>query len=198
VTSLGPAHGKTSFVSNLAIAMAEIGRRVLMIDADLRNPTLHRTFALPNQEGLTTLLQDDSSLAGGEPGGVIQQTAVPHLSLLSGGKYADISASALFHSRKMANLLVSLRSSFDMILIDTPPLILSDARILAPLSDGVIIVLRAGNVKAESVLAAEARLIEDGSKVIGTVLNDWDPRSNGYGSYPDRYHKDSYFHSTPA
>jgi Mrp family chromosome partitioning ATPase len=75
---------------------------------------------------------------------------------------------------------------------------LSDARILAPLSDGVIIVLRAGNVKAESVLAAEARLIEDGSKVIGTVLNDWDPRSNGYGSYPDRYHKDSYFHSTPA
>jgi Mrp family chromosome partitioning ATPase len=98
----------------------------------------------------------------------------------------------LFHSERMAELLARLKSSFGAILIDTPPLTLSDARILGPISDGVILVLRAGEVKLDSVLAAEERLAEDGSRLIGTVLNNWDPKSNGYGSYPDRYHEASY------
>jgi succinoglycan biosynthesis transport protein ExoP len=198
VTSLSPAHGKTSVVSNLAIAMAELGKRVLMIDADLRSPSLHKTFGLARDPGLTTLLSDDQPLEALDMNATIQSTAVPNLWLMSSGIYADTSASALFHSGRMLQLLTLLRGEFNTILIDTPPLTLSDARILGPLSDGVILVLRAGEVKIESVLAAEERLVEDGSRVIGTVLNNWDPKSNGYGSYPDRYHDARYHQSTKA
>src|SRR6185437_16077827 len=92
-----------------------------------------------------------------------------------------------------SDLLAAARDKYDMVLLDTPPLLLSDARVLGPLSDGVILVLRAGEVKVESVLAAEERLLADGSRLLGTVLNNWDPRSNGYGSYPERYCKRSYY-----
>jgi polysaccharide biosynthesis transport protein len=93
----------------------------------------------------------------------------------------------------MADLLSAARKNYDIVLVDTPPLLLSDARVLGPLSDGVVLVLRAGEVKVESVLAAEERLMADGSRLLGTVLNNWDPRSNGYGSYPERYYKRSYY-----
>lgn len=198
ITSLMPSHGKTSVVSNLAIAMGELGKRVLMIDADLRSPTLHKTFSLSNESGLTTILTESGSIEH-DADGLIQPTPVPNVSLLSSGPYGQTSASALFHSGRMLELLAWLRGEFATILIDTPPLTLSDARILGPLADGVILVLRAGEVKMDSVLAAEDRLAEDGSNVIGTVLNNWDPKSNGYGSYPDRYHQgSSYIQSTQA
>jgi polysaccharide biosynthesis transport protein len=193
ITSLSPAHGKTSVVSNLAIAMAELGKRVLMIDADVRSPTLHKTFTLPNENGLTNVLRNSSPLGEYDFDSAIQLTPIPNLFLMSSGSAnTDSAISALFHSERMAELLARLRSSFGAILIDTPPLTLSDARILGPISDGVILVLRAGEVKLDSVLAAEERLAEDGSRIIGTVLNNWDPKSNGYGSYPDRYHEASY------
>jgi capsular exopolysaccharide synthesis family protein len=193
ITSLGPAHGKTSLVSNLGIAMAEAGRNVLMIDADLRRPALHTTFGLSNEHGLTDALGAGATEESASVAELIQPTSVPSLALLPSGDYRGGSASALFHSDRMSTLLDSVRSGFDIVLIDTPPLLLSDARILGPMSDGVILVLRAGEVKIESVLAAEERLMQDGSRLLGTVLNNWDPRSNGYGSYPDRYHKRSYY-----
>ena len=189
VTSLTPGQGKTSLVSNLGIAYAELGMRVLIMDADVRSPRLHRVFGKRNDSGLTTLLEhpeqrDHAYLA--------QSTDVPCLSLLSSGPYKPgVSSSSLFHSEPMAKLLQNLRHQYDVILIDTPPLTLADARILGPLANGVVIVLRAGAVRLDSVLAAEQRLTQDGSHVLGTVLNDWDPRSNGYGVYPDRYHESS-------
>lgn len=195
VTSLTPAHGKTSFVSNMGIAMAEVGRRTLMIDGDLRRPGLHGAFSLKNDDGLTSLLLSGHATEQ-EIAKLIQTTAVPNLSLLSAGPYsANVSSSRLFHSKAMAELVNRLKPLYDSILIDTPPLTLSDARILGPLADGVILVLRAGEVKMESVLAAEERLAEDGSRVVGTVLNNWNPKSNGYGSYPNRYYESSYVQS---
>jgi polysaccharide biosynthesis transport protein len=190
VTSLGPAHGKTSLVSNLGIAMAEAGRKVLMIDADLRRPALHRTFGISNERGLTDALTGDSR---DQLDALTRSTVVPSLTLLPSGEYGANSATAMFHSHKMADLLSAARKSYDIVLVDTPPLLLSDARVLGPLSDGVVLVLRAGEVKVESVLAAEERLMADGSRLLGTVLNNWDPRSNGYGSYPERYYKRSYY-----
>jgi capsular exopolysaccharide synthesis family protein len=193
-TSLAPGHGKTSIVSNLGIAYSELGMRVLVIDADLRSPGLHRVFGLNNERGLTTVLQDARPVSQQVQHVPVQATDVPFLSLLSSGPYvAGSPSSSLFHSDKMVRLLDHLRGQYDAILIDTPPLTLSDARILGPMSDGVVIVLRAGAVRLDSVLAAEQRLANDGSQVLGTVLNDWDPRSNGYGVYPERYHKSAYF-----
>lgn len=194
VTSLNPGHGKTSMVSNLGIAYAELGKRVLIIDADVRSPGLHRVFGLTNDSGLTTILKDSRPVDDYDVDALVQATDVPFLSLLSSGPFgAGTSSSSLFHSEKMMSLLRRLRHSYDAILIDTPPLTLADARILGPLSDGVVLVLRAGEVRMDSVLAAEERLEQDGSRIIGTILNDWDPRSNGYGVYPERYHESTYF-----
>jgi Mrp family chromosome partitioning ATPase len=94
----------------------------------------------------------------------------------------------------MAGLIDHFRSQFDSVIIDTAPLLhLPDARILGRLTDGVILVLRAAHVRRESAAAAEQRLINDGVPVLGTVLNDWDPKKNGYGSYPDDKRHYSYF-----
>lgn len=193
VTSLSPAHGKTSLVSNLGIAMTEVGRRVLMIDADLRCPALHRTFGISGQKGLTNVLDSDAQLEEPALRELIQPTAIPNLDILVSGKSRARPASALFHQRAMAQLISLARNAYDLVLIDTPPLIVSEARIIAPLADGVILVLRAGAVKMQAVSAAEECLRQDGSRVLGTVLNDWDPRSTGYGYYPDGYHKEHYY-----
>jgi len=193
ITSLNPGHGKTSMVSNLAIAYAELGKRVLMIDADVRSPGLHRIFGLTNDGGLISVLQDSTPLEEYREAPV-QNTDVPYLSLMNSGRFSTgMSSSSLFHSERMVHLLRLLRDSYEVILIDTPPLTLADARILGPLADGVVLVLRAGDVRMDSVQAAEDRLVQDGCRIFGTVLNDWDPRSNGYGVYPQRYHESTYF-----
>jgi polysaccharide biosynthesis transport protein len=193
ITSLSPAHGKTSLVSNLGIAMTEVGKRVLVIDADLRCPSLHRTLGVSGQKGLTNILDSGAPPDEQMLRELVQPTVIPNLHILASGKGGSRPASVLFHLPAMAQLIDLVRDQYDLVLIDTPPLILSEARILGPLADGVILVLRAGAVKLEALLAAEQRLVEDGSHVLGTVLNDWDPRSNGYGYYPDRYHKESYY-----
>jgi len=196
ITSLNPGHGKTSTVSNLGIAYAELGKRVLIIDADVRSPGLHRIFGLRNDTGLINVLQGTADLEDSQLESHIQETDVPFLSLLSSGPFTTgTSSSSLFHSRRMLELLDYLRVAYDVVLIDTPPLTLSDARILGPLADGVVLVLRAGEVRMDSVQAAEERLAQDGCRIMGTVLNDWDPRSNGYGVYPERYHENAYFDS---
>jgi receptor protein-tyrosine kinase len=194
VTSLHPGHGKTSLVSNLGIAYAELGRSVLIIDGDVRSPSLHRIFGLNNEAGLINTLQSNELLSGGSVDLPIQATDVPSLSLLSAGPFAsNVSSSSLFHSQSMENLLSLVRDNFDVVLIDTPPLTLADARILGRGADGVVLVLGAGEVRMDSVQAAEERLVQDGCRVLGTVLNNWDPRANGYGVYPERYHESTYF-----
>ncbi len=91
----------------------------------------------------------------------------------------------LLYSSRMAELIEKLRHDYDVVLIDTPPLLhLPDARIIGRLSDGVILVLRAGRARWESALAVERRLSEDGIPIVGTVLNGWHPQRDGYGVYP--------------
>src|SRR5262245_18954648 len=112
VTSLNPGHGKTSMVSNLGIAYAEVGKRVLMLDADVRNPRLHRIFGLSNEKGLLDVLKERNSPAKGTTDLPIQATYVPMLSLLSSGVLpTGISASSLFHSEAMLQLMNYLRRS---------------------------------------------------------------------------------------
>lgn len=193
VSSLGPAQGKTSLVSNLAIAMTEIGRRTLMVDADLRCPTLHSLFNCTNETGLTNILTGDQPVDSESLNSFVRSVGIPNLFLLASGGGTSVATSALFHSGRMVDLIAWARASYDIVLVDTPPLMLADARILGPGSDGIILVLRAGEVKLESVSAIEERLTSDGTRVLGTVLNNWDPRSNGYGSYPDRYYKRGYY-----
>jgi len=168
--------------------MAEIGRKVLLIDGDLRRPRLHRIFGVANTWGLSDLLWADNPLETVPISHLVRETEISGLSLMPGGS-CGITPSNLFYSPRMSRLLRRLRSEFDMVMIDAPPVIhLADARVLGRLADGVILVIRAGQTTTESALFASQRFAEDGTRVLGTVLNSWDPKTSrgyGYGSYRD-------------
>jgi polysaccharide biosynthesis transport protein len=188
LTSPCPGDGKTTVACNLSIAVAEIGRKVLLVDGDLRRPRLHRVFGVGNNWGLSDVLRGDTPLETVPLAHLVRATEVSGLCLLPGGS-CGVTPSNLFYSPRMSTLLTRLRTDFDMILMDAPPMIhLADARVLGRLADGVILVIRAGQTTTESALFACQRFAEDGTRVLGTVLNSWDPKTTrgyGYGSYRD-------------
>ncbi len=187
LTSPGQGDGKTTVACNLSIAIAEIGRKVLLIEGDLRRPRLHKVFGLANNWGLRDTLRSDTPLESIPISHLVRTTEIAGLCVLPGGS-TGTTPSNLFYSPRMSELLKRLRAEFDMILIDAPPMIhLADARVLGRLADGVILVVRAGQTTTDSALFAAQRFAEDGTRVLGTVLNSWDPRTSrqcGYGSYP--------------
>jgi len=190
ISSLSPSEGKTTVASNMAIALAGAAGRVLLIDGDRRRARLHSVFGVRNEKGLTELLQNGS---GADATDYVLDTAIPNLHLLPSGKGAQ-QTSDMLYSERLSDLIEQFRQEFEVVLIDTPPLMhLPDARILGRVADGVILVLRAGRVRYESAVAIEDRLREDGIPVIGTVLNDWDPKKNGYGIYPEDKRAYAYF-----
>jgi capsular exopolysaccharide synthesis family protein len=191
ITSAGPREGKSTVTSNLGIAAAELGQKVLLIDADIRKPTLHRIFQMDNQQGLSTILlkmaslnQDQSVL------NLIRETGVPGLSLLSSGP-ATSAATKLLYTSYTRHMLQYLRGQFDLILIDTPPgLHIPDARVLGPMADSVVTVIWAGHTTRDAAVATCRRLREDGSRLLGTILNNWDPKSASRDSlyYDPKYY----------
>ena len=175
--------------SNLAIAIAEVGQKVLLIDADMRKPRLHDIFGMPNARGLSDLLREPKN--GHPPEKAEQPTGIPGLSLLTSGSGAS-SATNLFYSSRMPELLAQYRKDFDTVVIDTPPMLqIPDARVLGRMADTVILVLRANKTTRDAALAARQRFAEDGTPLLGTILNDWDPKSspNGYYGYYNGYYK---------
>jgi len=183
VTSAGPSEGKSTVVSNLAIALAQINQRVLIVDADMRRPRVHQIFGVSNEIGLSTLLNERSAVRARPQSAYFVETEVPGLVVLPSGPIAT-NASNLLYSPRLAELLGALRSEFDSILIDTPPMLhLADARVLGQHCDSVILVVRAGRTTRDAALAALKKLEQDGTSVLGTILNDWDPTGGavGYG-----------------
>ena len=184
-TSASPQDGKTSIVSNLALATAEIRRKVLIVDADLRRPRMHDIFDVPNERGLGNILREEFSAEN--LSGLVQQTRVPGLDVLCAGPPTQ-AAAHLLYSPNFAALLAGLRSQYDMILVDTPPMLqMTDARVAARLVDAVVLVARSGKTTRDSLLAARDRFMEDRIPVLGTILNDWNPGKapGGYYGYGD-------------
>lgn len=197
LTSANASDGKTTVTTNLAIAMAEVRGNVLAIDADLRRPRLHDLFELPNERGLSELLREPT-LSPEVIAKSIQQTRVPGLSVLTAGATTQ-SAANLLHSDNLGELLDKLKDQYDMVLIDTPPMLqIADARLIGRHADAVVLVARAEKTTRDAIIAAYQRLAEDRIRVLGTVLNDWNPRRSpagyygyyrtyGYGSYKSHY-----------
>jgi len=192
ITSAGHAEGKSTTVSNLGIALAEINQRVLLIDADLRKPRLHDVFNLPNTWGLTDLLREKSSLADCPLEALARRTEVDNLFVLPSGP-GTVSITSLLYSGRMAALVDRVRRDFDITIIDTPPMsYLSDARVLGQLADAAILVIRAARTTRDEARNAKERLVDDGIRVLGTILNAWEPKSKsrygyhyyGYGYTP--------------
>jgi receptor protein-tyrosine kinase len=188
ISSATRGEGKTTVASNLGIALAEISQRVLLIDADMRQPRLSEVFNVPNNWGLSDLLREKNSLRESPLEALVQRTHIPNLFILTSGPRTS-SITNLLHSGRMLELIQRLRSEFDTVLIDTPPMLhISDARIIGRLVDAAILVFRAGKTSRDVALAANRRMVDDGIPVIGTILNAWDLKTmNRYG-YDSSYY----------
>jgi capsular exopolysaccharide synthesis family protein len=194
VTSANPAEGKSTVVSNLGIAVAEVNQKTLLIDADLRKPRLHDVFNLNNDNGLSDLLRSKGTIAESLAGGAIQSTHIPELFVMTSGSRTS-AATSLLYSNRMPELLAKLRTEFETIFIDTPPMLqIPDARVLGRMVDRVIMVVRAGKTTRDAALAARQRFSEDGTQMLGTILNDWNPKRspNGYYGYQSGYYYGGY------
>ena len=164
VTSPGAGEGKSTTIANLGIALAENGKRVVLVDADLRRPALHELFGLPNREGLTSLLLSEHAPLP------LQETGTPGLRLLASGPLPPNPLEVL-GSRRLEHALSLVRAQADLVLVDTPPAaVLADAALLAPRLDGMLLVVSVGRTQRDLAKRAKEQLERTGSNVLGVVL----------------------------
>ncbi|WP_408894293.1 CpsD/CapB family tyrosine-protein kinase [Paenibacillus taichungensis] len=167
IASALSGEGKTTTIGNLAVTYAQEGKKVLLLDTDLRKPAVHRMFNVPNHVGLTSVLSSQYKVTE-----VLRETGVEGLHVLSSGPIPP-NPSEMIGSRKMTALLQDLKEEYDVILFDTPPVLaVTDALIISSLCDGVILVVSAGKVKKDLVKKAKAHLEHVNARILGAVLNN--------------------------
>ncbi len=182
VTSPSPQEGKTGTLSNLASAIAQAGKSVVIIDADIRKPRLHKIFRIQNLNGLTKYLTTELPLED-----LLRATPIPSLFLINAGPL-PVNPVELLASEKMAHLISRLRETFDFVLVDTPPLLaVSDALALGPRLDGAILVVRAGKTTRQALQQAREKLDAHKIKGVGVIINQVGTRDLSY-SYMDKYY----------
>lgn len=186
ITSSLPQDGKSLVSANLAISLQEMGRRTVVIDADMRRPSLFRAFQVPLEPGLSTYLQGQAT-----PEEIVRESAVaPGVTIITSGAVPARPADLLATPR-MAQLLETVQASFAYIVIDTPPLLaVADATILSRVVDSAILVIRAGRTGRDAALAARQQLAQAPLKFLGVLLNDVRAESE-YG-----YRYSYYYYST--
>jgi capsular exopolysaccharide synthesis family protein len=166
VTSSGPGEGKTTTIANLAIAFAQSGSKVLLIDADLRKPRIHKVFHVPNDVGMTTILAQRIEYTE-----CLTRSVVDNLYILASGPIPP-NPSELLSSQAMKKFIDSLKNDFDIILIDAPPIgVVTDSAILSTITDGTILVVSSGQVEAEAVQRSKELLVRVNANLLGVVLN---------------------------
>ena len=188
VTSPNAGEGKTTVTTNLGVALSKSKLRVLLIDGDLRKPSLHQTFGVSNATGLRNILRGEVPLAGPAITEYCRPTAFPRLYVLPGGAGRE-EVVELLHSNVTGDLLERLTREFDVILVDTPPMLhMADARILARQAHGAIVILRSGSTTREQALDARDLLDHDRVRIIGTILNAFNPSREGRSGYYKSYY----------
>jgi succinoglycan biosynthesis transport protein ExoP len=190
VTSPNPSEGKSTTSANLAISLAIDGRKVLLIDADMRQPSLHKFFNMPPSPGLSDAITGSVALPD-----VIRPTEIPNLSIITAGTIPPNPAS-LLGSKVFKDTLEGLREEFQHIIVDTPPpLGMPDRRILSPILDAAILVLKYQSTSREAARTARLMLSQVHTKLIGVVLNQVTSQGNGYSSYYKYYDQQDSTHS---
>ncbi|TEU19434.1 MAG: polysaccharide biosynthesis tyrosine autokinase [Anaerolineales bacterium] len=168
VTSTGPDEGKSTVLANLAVATAQTGRKVILVDCDLRRPALHNVFNLKKDVGLTTMVVDDAAMESPP----LQDTGVEGLQIVSSGPLPP-NPSELLGSRRMEEIIAALLERADVVLFDAPPVVaVTDAAVLATKVDGVLLVINAGGTKRDYARVAKARLEKVNANLLGAVLNN--------------------------
>ncbi|KMT59154.1 capsular polysaccharide biosynthesis protein [Listeria fleischmannii 1991] len=178
ITSPEPNNGKSTISANLAVCYAKQGNRTLLIDADMRKPTVHRTFDIRVNVGLSNLLTGDM-----ERSEVFRQTEIDNLVVLTSGTVPP-NPNELLISKKMEKLMQQFSQEFDQIIIDTPPILASsDALVLTPYVDGTVVVLRSEKSLKDRTKIAVDQLRKTNVPIIGTVLNCVKNRLDNYYDY---------------
>jgi len=190
VTSASPREGKTTVSVSMAISLAQSGKRVLIVDTDLRKPRIHRSFGKPINRGVTSVLVGEQSVQE-----AVQATEVPGLFLLASGPIPP-NPSELLHSEQFGQLLAELGQQFDHLILDSPPLTaVTDAAIISPQVDGTIVVVHTERTTREALRSALKQLHDVHGTLLGGVLNDVNLAANRYsaGSYYYYYRDESYY-----
>ena len=181
VASTIPSEGKTLVSTNLAVTIALDGNKVLLVDSDMRRPTLHNTFKIENTAGLSNYLTGNVAMDL-----VINRTFIENLSFVSAGPTPP-NPSGLLGSFKMEQFIKETREKFDRIIIDAPPLVgVSDSLILSKLVNGTLLVIRFGTASRDVIARAKQCLHEVNANIIGVILNDVDIEKEAY--YSKYYH----------
>jgi capsular exopolysaccharide synthesis family protein len=179
VTSSVPVEGKTTTSANLATAIAQSGKRVLLVDTDLRRPSLHKLFEMPNARGVTTALLDETTNLEDH----WLTTQVENLYLMPSGPLPPNPAD-LLGSSQMTDLIERLKQCVDVIVFDTPPaLVVADSSLLARKSDVTVLVVLAGSTSVELLRKAHDQLSQSGANLLGVILNRIKSNENGYYYY---------------
>lgn len=178
VTSTSPGEGKSTTVSNLAVVFANQGKRVLLVDADLRKPTMHYTFGLQNSIGLTNVLTKQASL-----GQAAVRTPIENLSALPSGPIPPNPAE-LLGSLSMKEFIAQAENDYDYVFFDTPPVLaVTDAQVLANQCDGTVLVINSGKTEIEAAQKAKELLDAAQAKLLGAVLNNQKITESSYYYY---------------
>lgn len=183
ITSSIPGEGKTTTVSNLAITFAQLGSKVLLIDADLRKPHIHKAFGINNHNGLSNILITRDNYKD-----YINNSPVENLDIITCGVIPP-NPSELLTSNAMKKFIDKTKEDYDLVFLDSPPVgTVTDAAILSTIVDGTILVAASGVVELDAILAAKELLSKVNANVIGIVLNKLDKKAHGNYYYYQYYY----------
>jgi capsular exopolysaccharide synthesis family protein len=183
ISSPNPAEGKTTTVTNTAIALSQTGARVLIIDSDMRKPRVHEVFGEENGVGLSSFLSGNSTLRS-----IIKPSNIPHLFYISSGPIPP-NPSELISSQLFRTTMRFLEEKFDHIILDSPPVLgFADSIILSTFVDGVILVVQGSKTPVETLQRSKDTLLQVNAKILGVVINRVDIGRGDYGYYYYRYH----------
>jgi len=184
ISSPGPGDGKSTTVINIAITFANLGKKTILIDCDLRKPILHKVFNISRNPGLTDVMKSETSID------IIRQTEIPNLDIITSGDIPP-NPSEILASQKLKNFLTKVSENYDIVLLDSPPIIaVTDAIILSKITDAIILVVKANSTDLRIVERSIDQLSQVNCILAGAVLNG----INVSGRYDSYYYYYRYYH----
>ncbi|HSQ87839.1 CpsD/CapB family tyrosine-protein kinase [Romboutsia sp.] len=185
VTSSKQNEGKSTVISNLAVSFANLEKKVLILDGDLRNPSIHRMFGISNIHGVTDLLLNTKAFLE-----CVHCTDTKNLHVLTCGQIPP-NPSEMLSSKRMKNLIQELKEHYDYIFIDAPPIgVVTDAGIISTYTDGTVFVVGTNETDSEMVKIAKERLENVDANILGVILNKFEPKGSG-NDYYNYYYKET-------